>query len=862
MTPVRQIVRAVLGAGAALVVSSAASAQSHTCSSPGMLAGDTIPKWASPLDRRITLHANELSLRDALGRVAATARVRLSYSAELLPLDRAVCVSADATPLGEVLSELLEGVNVTPVAAAADQIVLAPRAPSPARRDSQENTSPAPEMLDRVVVTGSAIGAPERELTVGLDVVNGRQLSRDNTNTVSNALDGSVPGVWTWAQSPSSMVTSYASFRGASSFGLSYPKIYIDGIEVANPLLVTRFAPETIDRIEVIRGPQGSALYGTDAISGVINIVTRHEGADAEGQHTVLRTSAGMTQSAFAHNVLTQEHALSFVTGSSTRSADLNITGGSTGDFVPNGYSRDLLATASARVVGERTTLSGTARLFTETAGAATSPLLARYTVNPLDTSAAGRALRQQATAPQSIHQYTLASTATLSSSERWTHTFVAGIDGYRLANVETSFTAIPSVADSALRAAQGGADRATFRASSVFQLNGGEPTHATFTVSAEHAVLREATQYVESPPDDDHMPEAPARAYRAWEPARAYRAGAPAPVTTTNAAGVTNIVSWQNSTGITTQMNASLNEKLFFTGGLRVERDSRLVGEDEIATLPMVGLSAVNEFGPLSVKLRAAYGRGVRPPSTVSHAGFWQTRSTSPTQPTLGAERQEGTEAGLDVVFAHVLSFKVTRFDQRASGLIQQVAIPSDTTGMSRRMTYALENVGEITNKGWELEGSTNFSRLAITGTWSSVDSRVAKLATGYTGDLTTGDRMLQVPAGTGSLNVGWLATRWHASLSASRAFDWINYDELALGNAYLSGDHSARDLSGPQLRKYWRQYTGGTRLRASASRDIRGQFAIDVSAENLLNYQVNEPDNITVVPGRTIMTGLRVKF
>src|SRR5207248_7085754 len=100
------------------------------------------------------------------------------------------------------------------------------RAPSPTRREPQP--SRVPEMLDRVVVTGSAIGAPERELTIGLDVVSGRQLERENTSTLSGALDGYVPGVWSWTQSPNSIVTSYASIRGASSFGLSYPKIYID----------------------------------------------------------------------------------------------------------------------------------------------------------------------------------------------------------------------------------------------------------------------------------------------------------------------------------------------------------------------------------------------------------------------------------------------------------------------------------------------------------------------------------------------------------------------------------------------------------------------------------------------------------
>jgi hypothetical protein len=37
---------------------------------------------------------------------------------------------------------------------------------------------------------------------------------------------------------------------------------------------------------------------------------------------------------------------------------------------------------------------------------------------------------------------------------------------------------------------------------------------------------------------------------------------------------------------------------------------------------------------------------------------------------------------------------------------------------------------------------------------------------------------------------------------------------------------------------------------------------LALDISGENLLNHQRGEPDNITVVPGRTILTGLRLKF
>src|SRR5581483_6752863 len=99
------------------------------------------------------------------------------------------------------------------------------RRPSAERSDGPD-LSARVGVLDRVIVTGTATGAPEREVTVGLDVLDGRQLAHENVSSVSSAIDGWVPGVWTWTQSPSSVMSSYASIRGASSFGLSYHKVY------------------------------------------------------------------------------------------------------------------------------------------------------------------------------------------------------------------------------------------------------------------------------------------------------------------------------------------------------------------------------------------------------------------------------------------------------------------------------------------------------------------------------------------------------------------------------------------------------------------------------------------------------------
>jgi iron complex outermembrane receptor protein len=823
----------------ALGVARLASAQSRLCNTSQRDTAQAAARWAPPLDRPVSLHASDLALRNALDRVSALAKLRLSYSVELLPLDQAVCVAADAAPVGRVLADLLYQTNLAAIAVGGDQVVLTPRAHAESG-ESAPDMSGTVGVLDRVVVTGSAVGASQRELSVGLDVLDGRQLARDNTSTLSGALDAYVPGVWSWTQSPTNMLNSYASIRGASSFGLSYPKIYIDGIEVANPLLVSRFNAGAIDRIEVIRGPQGSALYGTDAISGVVNIVTRHEGANGDGTQASLRTTAGVSQSAFAHSVLAQDHALSIVSGTSTRSADFHFSGGSIGAFIPDGYSRDLMASGSARIVGTNSTLAATARFFMEQAGTPNSPLLSSQAPRLTGGDAFDPGLATQPIdTPQSVRQYTLATTGTFTPGTRWTHSFVAGVDGYRLANAEANFTPFPSLADSALRAAEGGADRGTLRASSVLHLATTETSHATLTFSAEQATLRETsirktTFYGE--------PE---------------KAGLGPTRTQTN-----DVVTWQNSSGFTTQANAAYDNTFFATGGVRVEHDSRLASSNQLVTLPMLGGAAVHDFGPFTFKLRAAYGKGIRPPATLVHSSLWQTLNNPATQSVLGPEVQTGTEAGLDLAFRHAFSLQLTRFDQRASGLAQQVAIAADSGSPSRHMAYALEDVGQISNRGWELSAAESMSRLTVTGALSFVGSRVTQLASGYTGDLRTGDRMLQVPATTASLNASWTGDHWFASFGGARAMDWINYDELALTQQFASGSHPAHELLGSQLRQYWRRYDGGLRLRASASREIRDVFSLELSADNLLNYQRGEPDNITVVPGRTIMSGVRVKF
>jgi len=88
------------------------------------------------------------------------------------------------------------------------------------------------------------------------------------------------------------------------------------------------------------------------------------------------------------------------------------------------------------------------------------------------------------------------------------------------------------------------------------------------------------------------------------------------------------------------------------------------------------------------------------------------------------------------------------------------------------------------------------------------------------------------------------------------------VNYDRITLGEAVATGVHSMHDFVGTHLRSYWMDYDGATRLRATAFREIARGFGVTLSGDNLLNRQTGEPDNATIVPGRTITVGLRAKF
>ena len=134
--------------------------------------------------------------------------------------------------------------------------------------------------LSPVVVTATGVPTRADVLPVTVTVLKGADLAAWGIRTVSEALR-LVPGAAVVENSSFGSQTSLF-LRGGES---DYAKVLVDGVPQSQPGVGFDFANLTtddIDRIEIVQGP-GSILYGSDAVTGVVQIFTRSGTGPAHG---------------------------------------------------------------------------------------------------------------------------------------------------------------------------------------------------------------------------------------------------------------------------------------------------------------------------------------------------------------------------------------------------------------------------------------------------------------------------------------------------------------------------------------------------------------------------------------------------
>jgi len=197
--------------------------------------------------------------------------------------------------------------------------------------------------LKEVVISANRVETTEMELANSFTIITAKQIKSFRKNSLLDILKD-VPGLTVIESGNHGSLTS-VFLRGAAS---QHALVLINGIKVNDPTSPTggfdfsNISPDEIERIEIIRGPQ-STLYGSDAIAGVINIITNKK---STGKNISLLAEGGSNNYYRANaNVKGNSGGLFYgINYSREQSKGFSIISGGNGNSERDGYSKNVIS--------------------------------------------------------------------------------------------------------------------------------------------------------------------------------------------------------------------------------------------------------------------------------------------------------------------------------------------------------------------------------------------------------------------------------------------------------------------------------------------------------------------------------------
>jgi len=153
--------------------------------------------------------------------------------------------------------------------------------------------------IDPIVITGTRIEQNKSKVPSSLTIIDHATIDRSNTSNILPILSKQVPGFFLNNRNPVGYgvgpnSAGNISLRGVSGTPNTRILVLIDGqpqyMGIFGHPIADSYSSSDVERVEILRGP-GSLLYGTNAMGGAINIITRSP--KDENLHGTIRAALG-----------------------------------------------------------------------------------------------------------------------------------------------------------------------------------------------------------------------------------------------------------------------------------------------------------------------------------------------------------------------------------------------------------------------------------------------------------------------------------------------------------------------------------------------------------------------------------------
>jgi vitamin B12 transporter len=617
---------------------------------------------------------------------------------------------------------------------------------------------------DQLIVTATRTESTASELGGSISAITDKELKLGNQSLITEPLR-LIPGLAVVQTGGRGGLTSIFTRGGESD----YNKVLIDGVpanEAGGFFDFGALTPENIDRIEVVRGPR-SALFGSDAMTSVIQLVTRR------GSTSIPEFEFSGEGGSFNY------HRETALLSGLARWFDYSASFGfqaTDGRFRNSDYINRSASTNFGFRLSPNADLRVTSRWLSDTLGVP----------GPTAVLFADPDQRQKR------RDLALSATLDLKTTARWHQTA-------RFVYSEFNRHSFDPVAEDLTKPDTPPLPPFSFFPDSAFDLQehqkrAGVHYQTIATITSSNVVTAGA--------DFEHE----------------------AAVFTDDFSG--RVSPTRNNLGLYVQDQASWRERLFVTGGVRVERNTAKVPADLKAALAGLGsnapagevgfgLSANPSFavsflarrhqqGAIgATRLKASFGTGIKEPEM--HEAF------SPNifflgNPSLNPERAVSFDAGaVQEFFNRRASIEATYFDSKFRDLIVFEFDPV-TFGPIKlpdgRLTNFV-NFDRASARGLELIGSARpLLRLRVTGSYTFLRSRLDRSLDPTNREV--GLPLLRRPRHSGSLEISWTAQRYDLSLDGSFVGNRRDIDPVSgsrfdqAGRAILNSGYAKLNLTG----------------------------------------------------------------